>query len=187
METEHLRPPPISELRQAPTSSPIVAGRRCPCPWLRRSSHVQRSASSPTAAVAYLDECLWPEAAPSSLLLLRADKLAHGLRPSPLPPGSSESCPVQHSTSSPTVAVVTLDELARGRIRCARGRGRLRARTKTPSRGLAPYGEPGTVILRASTPAGVRAAVQACGGRRRLAGGRSSGVSAVELHGRLCS
>nr|TKV90222.1 hypothetical protein SEVIR_9G014700v2 [Setaria viridis] len=112
---------------------------------------------------------------------------AHGLRPSPLPPGSTESCLVQHSTSSPTVAAANLDELARSRICCAPSRGRLRARMKTPSRGLMPYCEPGTVILRASTPAGVRAAAQACGGRRRLAGGRSSGVSAVELQGRLCS
>jgi len=58
--SEHLRPPPSSEPRAAPTSSPIVAGRRCPCPWLRRSSHVQHSASSPTAAAAYLDKYLRP-------------------------------------------------------------------------------------------------------------------------------
>jgi len=52
--TEHLRLPPSSELRQAPLSLPIVAGRRCPFPWLCRSSHGQPPArcfcSAPTSS-----------------------------------------------------------------------------------------------------------------------------------------
>jgi len=95
-------------------------------------------------------------ATPSSMLLLYADELTHGLQPScshPDPPNLAS-----HSTSSPTVTAANLDELAKGRIRCVPGRGHLRARRKTLSRLLAPYCEPGTVILRASTRAGMRAA-----------------------------
>ena len=152
--TEHLRPPPSSELRQAPTSSPIVADRRCPCPWLHRSSHVQRLASSPTAAAAYLDECLRPPPARCFCSAPTSSPMVSGHPRSHLDPPNLAS----HSTSSPTVAAANLDELAKGRIRCLPGHVHLRARRKTPSRLLAPYCEPGTVILRASTRAGMRAA-----------------------------
>ena len=134
---EHLRPPPSLELRQAPTSSPIVAGRRCPCPWLHRSSHVQHLASSPTAAAAYLDECLRPSPArcfcstPTSSPMVSGHPRSH-----PDPPNLAS-----HSTSSPTIAAANLDELAKGRIRCVPGHGHLRARRKTPSRLLTPYCE----------------------------------------------
>ena len=117
--TEHLRPPPSSELRQAPTSSPIVTGRRCPCPWLNRSSHVQRLASSPTAAAAYLDECLRPPparcfcSAPTSSPMVSGHPRSH----LDLPNLAS------HSTSSPTVAAANLDELAKGWIRCVPSHG----------------------------------------------------------------
>jgi len=150
----YLRPPPSLELRQALTRSPIVAGRRCPCPWLHRSSHVQRLASSPTAAAAYLNECLRPPparcfcSAPTSSPMVSGHPRSH-----PDPPNLAS-----HLTSSPTVAAANLDELAKGRIRCVPVRGHLCMRRKTPSRLLVPYCEPGTVILRASTRAGMRAA-----------------------------
>ena len=140
--TEHLRPSPSSELRQAQTSSPIVAGRRCPCPCLHRSSHMQRLASSPTAPARCF--CSAPKSSP----------MVSGHPRSHLDPPNLAS----HSTSSPTVTAVNLDELAKGRIRCVPGRGHLRARRKTPSRLLTPYYEPGTVILRVSTRAGMQAA-----------------------------
>jgi len=145
---------PSSELRQAPTSSPIVAGRRCPCPWLRRSSHVQLSASSPTAAAAYLDECLRPPPARCFCSAPTSSPMVSGHPRSHLDPPNLAS----HSTSSPTVAAANLDELAKGWIRYVPGRGHLRARRKTPSHLLMPYCEPGTVILWASTRAGMRAA-----------------------------
>ena len=76
---------------------------------------------------------------PSSMLLLRSDDLSHGLRQSLLPTGSTESCPLQHSTSSPMVAAANLDEITKGRIRCVPGRGLLRAKRNMPSRLLKPY------------------------------------------------
>jgi hypothetical protein len=93
--TEHLWPPPSSELRQAPTSSPIVAGRRCPCPWLHRSSHAQRLASAPSrprpqppisTSVSGRRARPWSPAIPAPTRIHRIspraalDELAHGRR-----------------------------------------------------------------------------------------------------------
>ena len=158
---------PSLELRQALTRSPIVAGRRCPCPWLHRSSHVQRLASSPTAAAAYLDECLRPSPARCFCSTPTSSPMVSGHPRSHLDPPNLAS----HSTSSPTVAAANLDELAKGRIHCVPSRGHLRVRRKMPSRLLTLYYELGTVILWASTRAGMRVArsgmwrAAACGGR----------------------
>ena len=112
-------------------------------------------------------------AAPSLMLLLRADELAHGLRPSPLPPGSTESR-------------LALDELAHGHRRQTR-----RARKRSDS--LRPWPRPSAREEEDAEPlaraillagyghlAGVNTGRHAGSPLRRVAGGRSSGVSVVE-------
>ena len=144
------------KLRAPPSADELAHSRRPSMPLPMAAPKLARAALSKLShGRSRLSRRVSP-VAPSSMLLLRADELAHGLRPSRSHPDPLNLA--SHLMSSPTVAAANLDELAKGQIRCVPGRGHLRARRKTLSRLLAPYCEPGMVILRASTWAGMRAA-----------------------------
>ena len=114
--------PAAPKLRAPPSADEVAHSRRPSMPLPMAAPKLARAALSKLShGRSRLSRRVSP-AAPSSMLLLRADELAHGLRPSPLPPGSTESR-------------LALDELAHGRRRQSR-----RARKRSDS--LRPWPRP---------------------------------------------